>query len=636
MTALRVDINGATIDVVEQDIVATYSLSDIGDISSRTGDYTNVWDALLTARNKAILENADIILNNSTKPYERLNCIIYIDGVEAVNGFAEIISVSETFKLRLYSGNSDFFSLIKDKKLQELDYEDFNHERTLGNIHAYRNNIDEFTYPIIDYFIDDSNTYVPTSTRTLDVRELYPALFVKGIIERIVSEVGYTLNGELVGNSTQSQNTYWNLIIPFANDRFVYSQSFIDNNTTVVEDNKLLPIIYPSGVIVIALDEIIQDDGNHFNTGTFRYTATKTFSYRVKLNQVKEASANFKIKFSIRKNGSIVWSRNLFGDAEIELLSDILLISSGDYLDFTYESFGVHSDIDIYQTRIEIIVVDSQIFGGWCELNMALPDMTQGDFLKAILQKFCAFIDVDNKNKVCNIIQFNEIVDNFVNADDWSDKVDSANKPTKEFKLNKLSKVNNFKYLEDDTVPLPDGTNYEMIIENENLPDETDMVVSKFAPSETVTRLIGLETTAIRKIDNGNAWRQNTKPRILVVNRVDIQDEDGDIDYTDGSSTISTSTNIPLCYFISNSKTFNLGWGNSLFQESYDKYFLMVNRLKYLKENIRLNIADINKLDFTKPVWLSQHNAYFIKKRVNQFSLTQNTSTEVELIKINR
>ena len=58
----------------------------------------------------------------------------------------------------------------------------------------------------------------------------------------------------------------------------------------------------------------------------------------------------------------------------------------------------------------------------------------------------------------------------------------------------------------------------------------------------------------------------------------------------------------------------------------------LLTKSRTLVADFRLTAADINQLDFNKPVWIDRYKSYFYKKSVVQF--VQGRSTNCELIEI--
>lgn len=709
--SVEIYVNDSKIDLEgDEDIVQTFAINSFGDVASRNSAYSNNFKAPITANNRSILENADIVLNSSTLPYQAIPCKIYVDSIVVVPGFAEITSCSDTYQIRVYAGNFDFYSQIKGLKISDLDLSDLNHNWTLANIAASRTNTEGYIYGIIDYHTDSPNAFIDNSTRQINVTKLLFSVYHHTLIDRIVSEAGFTMSGNLLSNED-----YLSLALPFTNDDllrltepFLYKagttqqQSFLfDGNGTITSQLSIFDDDTSEGFF---------DNDNHWNTSTYRYVADQaiSISFSVTVN-VESFISNTFMNVRIFKNGvqqQSIQTLNANGTHTVNFSE--LTLAASDYVDFEYapaftdtgfkhtitsvvnsggnaqllisgsfsftigETYYVdaspyvgdfvildtgagYATIDTpysstatgliwdFELNKELVrvnaedtvsfnAVDENVdFNTGIDVAFNLPKMNQADLLKAILQKFGAIIQVNNSTKEIQIRQFSEIVDNIPNAYDWSDKLDETEKTELAFKFDKYSQINNCTYKDDESVLKPEGTDYELLINNKNLNGEGDLFKSPFAASQQVDRLEDLSIVQIKKYTAG-VLSGKTQPRIIYIRKVDLTD--GDLTYSDGVGTVVTGTSIPLTHFILEGQSFNLGWEDNLIPEQSSEIEDVLQNTKVIKELIRLNSSDINQLDLFRPVWLEKHGCYFYISEVSQYKMNKVESTIVELVKL--
>ena len=113
-----------------------------------------------------------------------------------------------------------------------------------------------------------------------------------------------------------------------------------------------------------------------------------------------------------------------------------------------------------------------------------------------------------------------------------------------------------------------------------------------------------------------------------------IEKDNFTVTYTDGTSSTIVSTDIPLTWFIDADKNYNAGFSTNLLDYSVDLINIL-QRLKIVKCEIRLNILDIINLNYFYPIYIDEFNSYFFLSKISQFDYTSNDSTSVELIKLN-
>lgn len=185
MITLRTD-NGDFDLFGNEDIVQTFSMFNLQDLTSRGGEYSNVFNLPLTSNNQKLIEYASFIPSINTAPYKKITCTILIDGLEFKSAFLVIESVKDTIKARVFSGNSNFYDLTKSLYLTELDWNSYNHIWNYTNAEANLANLTDYVYPLINY--NGQNL----SSNILDIRKVLPATFCRAILDKIISSLGYT------------------------------------------------------------------------------------------------------------------------------------------------------------------------------------------------------------------------------------------------------------------------------------------------------------------------------------------------------------------------------------------------------------------------------------------------------------
>ena len=133
-------------------------------------------------------------------------------------------------------------------------------------------------------------------------------------------------------------------------------------------------------------------------------------------------------------------------------------------------------------------------------------------------------------------------------------------------------------------------------------------------------------------------FKNSKTPRMLLLAHTPLSELADTSDFTykhGGSTSVFTGTDtIPLCRFIDTSKTYNLGFGNSILPLFGRTIFEVVEDFKQVTCLFKLNAVDINQLDFFKPVYVKHFNAYFYINKINGYQPDGNESTEVELVKL--
>jgi len=169
-----------------EDIVQTFSIFNLENITSRSGEYSNVFRVPLTNNNIQLIEYANLIQSTNTLPYSKISGQLIIDGIVFKTGFITIESIDEYINIRFFSGNTTFYDNTKSKNLEDLNWDEYNHTWNYANAVLSSSNTDGYTYPIIQYSGQN------LAGDIINIRKVLPATFNKTIIQKMLSEFNYT------------------------------------------------------------------------------------------------------------------------------------------------------------------------------------------------------------------------------------------------------------------------------------------------------------------------------------------------------------------------------------------------------------------------------------------------------------
>lgn len=631
-------LNNQLCDLYGNETIATdYSIAPIGNISSRTSAKSITFKLPLTANNRAIIENANVIVNSTVLPYRLIPCQLLANGLDQNLEFAQIKSIQDDISIALYGSNIDFFSIIKSLKLSDLG-NTFDHVWNLANAFASRTNTDGYIYAMIDYFTDSPNGYIDNTTAQIDVRGLRPSFYLHSAIDMIVKQAGFTPQGDILTDAN-----YMSELLPLTNSftdlRFVDSFDFVAGATLGMTN--IIPLVYRSGI-----DGIILKQGS---TVTIRGITDSSIILRLrtKADITLQAAAIAWFDFEVVEAVGLTYQSGI----PFVLPDNVFLFVVGDNYNITFDlsfnnSTGGSIDFDygfVYDTVFPVFGNITAIrdvrfgndFGSYISIAGTLPDMKQSDLLKDTAQKFGLIFQVDNQRKIVHIRRFSEILDNVDNALDWSDKVDYSEKPEIEFDSD-YAQRNLCTYKEDETVVKPIGTDSEILIDNDNLTAEKKLFESPFSASERVMRFNGVSIAQIKIFtDLGGADEgiADVIPRYLIKREVTFSPA---FTWTDGTGT-ETDFTVPVTHFILAGESFNNGFANNLLPLYSSDIIALIQNFKSVKMLLRLNAADINQIDFFIPVWIElngQPGCYFYISEIKQFKVTAKESTSVTLTKL--
>lgn len=626
-------LNNSLCDLYGNETIATdYSIAPISNIGSRTSAKSITFKIPLTANNRAIIENANVIVNATVLPYRLIPATLKANGLPQLIEFAQIKSIKDDIEIVLYGSNIDFFSIIKSLKLADLGAV-WDHVWSLVNAHGSRNNTSGYIYALIDYHTALS-AYCPDNLAEIDVRGLLPSVYLHSIISEIITQAGFTAQGDFLTDAD-----YKSVIIPFTGfpDELHFVDSFDFEAGDTLGLTSIIPLVYRSGT-----DGIVLKQGS---TVTIKGVTDPSIILRLRTQADIELQAGILSwwDFEVLEANGLTYDDGIVGVVPDSVFTFVVGDNYNITFDLTFTNpTGVSIDFDygfVYDTVFapNITEIREVRFGddyGSYLTAASLPDLKQSDLIKDTAQKFGLIFQVDNVNKVVHIRRFSEVLDNIGIAKDWSEKVDYTEKPELIFDSD-YAQRNLCIYTEDDTVIKPAGTDSEILIDNDNLEAEKELFESPFAASQQVERFSGVSIANIKLFtDLGGADEETgeVEPRYLIVRQESFSPF---FTYTDGSSAL-TAVTVPVTHFILEGEAFNAGFANNLLDNSAD-LIALIQQFKSVTMLLRLTAADINQLDFFIPVWIElngQPGCYFYISKIKQFKVTSKESTDVELVKL--
>lgn len=516
----RLVVNGYELDLSDNIAVPlNLSITDIKEPEKRKRSFSKTLTLEGTSNNMAFFIGAyalDVRLVDSSNiqftPNLRYDCEFFKNDLRIFKGKFKLNEVkinngNYTFDCNLISDAVDIFAKLKDKKLSELDWSEYDHALTTTNVintwytSVKKNGVDianfgsdgqgfqpqsfGYIYPIVDY-----GYARPFGTSAFfRTNQLYPFIYVKEALKKALDYALLDTNIEVDYNTTFFNNpNIQKLIYGFGGgeqikindtqiaklrvnvigntDNVVRSTSYRGNNNySYIESyNPLPPALFNYTTI---LSDINGFDSN----GAFRIVSSGDYKLRfqgeikIKTNATGLYGVSGNITLGFKINGvysqitqvpHIISNTYKFYtfDEEVPLNG----FKAGDILalDFKLTSgFGtsttnpnvqwewVSANTDL--TSVGGILTD----GSTVSLSSAIPDIKCSDFLKGILNLFYAYMSDPIYDPVTN--KSTIYIDSFVNYyedqsvyDDWTSLIDESKDIT--IQSNSLVEGNNYTY----------------------------------------------------------------------------------------------------------------------------------------------------------------------------------------------
>lgn len=428
----------------KEEIALTFSVHRLTEIRNRQGHYSNTFKLPLTSRNVEIYGHPDQLVSTDGRRWQSLEARIEVDGVIVVFGKASLEGVSDFMEVSIIGGLADWVDDIRDKKLEDLDLSDLNHEQSPLNIHNRRFNdyTDHLVYPDIDYGLFTS------FASDIPHHFLKPAVFGRTIFERIFTDAGWTISSNEINATTLSEK----IILPYSKQEQKFRQAWKDDYAfkAQIEPKTMAGAeLVGSHLWRVGFDDDSTGDffdtGNHFTLGDWDDTAVVAkYVPGSPVKQTFTATLTFIYSYTISSTPPII--RVGFHSSEHEDGSEVeIKWTPGGFQDdveatvtisTTVEEFLQQTVTIYYQAITEFELVSGHLTTEisdtqhrWGELDVAanLPDMNQSDFVRYWINAFSALIIPDATNKTVQIKMFDEIDQE--TPVDWSRKIDLTDEP---------------------------------------------------------------------------------------------------------------------------------------------------------------------------------------------------------------
>lgn len=603
----------------------------------------------MTERNMRAIEHSQRTDVDSDVPYKRLAARLYQDGVALFDsGVAVITSIAETIDVTLTWGNVDNFQTLFDADMSDLA--DTLYNMGLGNI-AWNENIERVTPPNhrdLGYFYVDFGMGVSSYPECL-----HPCIGLDRVIEAIERYNGISIadKARLYGhgnypdlvplvseNCDEKSNEAEAAIIQPGLDILGYSVFYHFNFYTVArkQDPRGVSNDYVYTYKQVWFDVSSNDKagvkinapiGDYFIVEMGQYlspSAPDKISIKILCTTVDSVYYNFEEIFSVdsyMKVGNSYYFHPINESLDVSKYKRLVI---GIYPPEGYYTHFVTADIRLNISVSVFLDWDDIVYPTMFPVAPNLPDMSQGDFISALLARegLFAYADLEEPNTI-RLMSADDIVANLNKSDfaDWSEKVilnDSrrVDMPNgSEFEIDGYAQKNTLDYENDDDVKAK--TEGVITIENEKLERENEAVSLPFSASDNTTTA-GIECAIIPMFSTSESSDRinytEPSPRILTQNEYTPESESETGEYV-GIFTREQ-------YF---------GGEQGIVATKYKTLQDILRRFRMITVNVRLSAVDLRKLDYTRPVYISQFASMFA---IYSIETGENNVSECKLIQL--
>lgn len=687
----QIYFEGVALDLDKNvDIDFTYSITDIADFEKRTTTFSKTIYIPGTGHNNFLLGTYfdlnvsnpfDALENNigvNFNPLKKAFAKVTLDNIEIFVGVLRLLEIKYIngeliYECALFGSLTGLFTALGEQLLTDLDLDDLTHDYNITNIKAtWTDAAAKYVYPLSMYGLGTTAT-----DDSYSVFNFRPAIKVKEVFDRIITQNGYTYNDTLfdtnnldkliILNNEETLTAYGGLIADVTFDELTFDE-FAPATSKFTFASALA-----SGVL--AIDEITGgfERIKNISAGNITITFNLTFDYTTTL----DAGESITIGASQRNDSTIGTEIALFENQIFSFFPGTgsfnsaftITLAPDDGVNFIVKANAYTPaswSITFYNTsRLSVggvddtkrvnLIYDSEITGR----SIVAEGVRQADFVKSIINMLNLYIESDPQNEFD--LRFTPYPD-FYSATqiDWTSKMSLRDgvliKPPSEY------------------LPLQYSFNYKNDVDYYskfyiakyviNYGNYSHLTGTEFSKEDNATELIlslcpliknefnNRVYSAMFDLNQDGTYKQiKTNPKIAFYGGVK-----GTSSYTikNGATTLTTETEYPYAGHIldldspSDGSLWDLVFGvpNEIYfdqpvypaENLFQQYYLDFMSSKTNKDSklvtlyFLLNTVDIMNLDF-KDIIKVQNGTYYLNK-IDGYNPLSDSLTKVELIKI--
>lgn len=303
---IEIIVNGTALELDNVDLQITKSIADIREPQSRQSEWSKTIVIPGTKRNNKLFNQLFEVGKSITQfqynPNKKAPCLVLVDGAVHLQGFIRLTEVvlndgQVEYNATIHGQLADLFNDIKNLKLADLDFSEYNHVLNRTNVlnswdtSIKVNNVDtafEYGKGYVYSQILPKKATQNNNIRFWRVDDHVPCLYAKTIVDKIFEGVGYKYTDDSFFNSERFKH----LIIPYTNTGFqitevqqterLFQAQLVGNATLNVND------LFPASNDSTGGNF---DNGGNYNTSTYKYIVPSSGNYEFFL--ALKASYNF-------------------------------------------------------------------------------------------------------------------------------------------------------------------------------------------------------------------------------------------------------------------------------------------------------------------------------------------------------
>ena len=410
MANIRIYIDNKLCDLPESNLNLnlTYALKDRNGIAVNTGSRSEYsFELPATKNNDAIFSRFYDVSEDTVAEQKFLPAYIEVDGLPFFSGLAQLTSVTidqdfyywkgQNYKVSFYGNNVDWVQQLKNKFLYQYDYGTHTHDYTQILTSVNYDYFNNYTYKYIlikwkDWLVSGQ----------VDALEYTPALFIKTIVDRIFSDIGYTYNSNFM-----SLLSFEKLIMPIPlSDKISDEQFGLDYLNVSLSDSQVGVIGYPNTTYIFPIQGYAPAIGaNPYNNITGVYTVPQTGYYLLSVYiNVSNITTSSNVILGFVINGApppVVYAKGGIVGTETIKGEQVFQLNAGDTVQLASIITAFTPGTMDYNIAFDIIGEAQVLNGTTIDFRYFINKQWNSlDFIKGLAHAFNLTFqtDVDNKN----------------------------------------------------------------------------------------------------------------------------------------------------------------------------------------------------------------------------------------------
>tara|TARA_R110000751_G_scaffold6755_5_gene28525 strand:+ start:4419 stop:6680 length:2262 start_codon:yes stop_codon:yes gene_type:complete len=422
-----------------------YQFADVSQINKTQGSYSQTFRIPATKQNKDffgsidkpnIEDTSDLIISNYSVK-QKIKASLSYNTIPLMNGYVQIKAVYiqkkdfADIELIFFGDTIDLSTALREKKIADLTTNTIDHTLDYNTV-IFSWNLATLSGNIVYGFMDkgrnwtfaEGQTPPYTSTSALYLGDYTPYVRAKWLIDRIMSEAGYTYDSVLFDSVDFSK-----IYLPAYNGSITPRSADNDAETQVAGVGLASDYAITTSYALIPLLDTASggyDYSNNWNNTSYIWTAPYTchVTFTMAINPTPVSTGS--VTSQIWKNGLLpVLQLNGFGQftwtIDVVVGDTLAMYSKESGGSITLQSNSVG---DFNATFFRIDSVSEPLQGQDVDMSLNFPDIKQIDFLMGLQKMYNLVFVPDNRKPNHLIIEPYQDYISTGTKKDWTNKID--------------------------------------------------------------------------------------------------------------------------------------------------------------------------------------------------------------------